>query len=1105
MRTLKYFAIAMLVASFTSSAYAQDLDVAPEKEAANQLEAFDTPPEREPKSAIEEMVVTAQRKSESLQEVPIAVSAFNAESLELQQITTFSDLQFTAPNVNFTKTNFTGSNFSIRGVGSATVAASGSPGVAFHVNEAALPSPVYAAEYFDLERVEVLRGPQGTLYGQSATGGVVNVITAKPKLEEFGADVEVEYGNYNTFKVRGAVNIPLGERVALRVAGLSLQRDGMIENLYKGSDVASDSIDGRDLYSLRATISAEITDTTSAYFMWERFSEDDNRARITNQRCNPTSTPQLGCDWRGNVENMTAEGAYPQASAGNLFSSYSRLTPFGNGKATYDAQGNELFPALDPNPYQTASPEVQKRLNEDFRTVYTDMDPVYQQDNDFYLMNIDQELPAELNLNLLGGYSGGSLLQKQDYNADVGATFATYQTDSEGNQINCLRDASGQCLGNPDYPQGTLPVSGPQPFNNSDENLQGVFNDEIFRWSDRIFAYDQSWGKTHTWYGEGRISSDWEGMFNFLAGFNGTSEHAEGGYRVLANTLEAVAVNASPIIQPNGPIPNIGLSGLYPSFFDNATGSYDRVGLGFYTEGYVDVTPALKVTGGFRWNYDNKKVSDRSTLFNSLAGGAAVGTPPNQLCLINTDPLGQTEELGPNASPLPLGGADLACIGTGGTSLTPVGPSFPNVTDFPGAQDCFTDEYGNERCYLPGQQIPTYNMARVLKGSPTEETWNAFTGRFVIDYAAELPFTDETLTYFSWSRGYRPGGFNPAVNPEQPGFEGIADTFAPEFVNAYEVGAKNSIIDWGVQANLTAFFYDYKDYQISKIANRTSINENVDAFVWGLELETMWAPPILPAALFTLNFSYLGSQVTEDFKTADPRDPNGERHYESIGQSNPNYLGKDSIFAQPCVVNKDQFLDAYFDGRMEGVGGGGYNYFVDEPVTFANVIHDGEEKRAPTLLNCGAMEAIPSEVPGETINVSQDPETGKTLEYEYNLNGNQLPNAPEFSFSLGAQYTFPVESLGIDITPRTDFYWQSQMEGRIYNAPLDAIPSWYRWDAQVIFEDAEGRWFVRGYVKNILNDANVTGIYVSDAATANFTNVFTIEPRLFGFAVGAHL
>ena len=1090
MRTLKYFAIAMLVASFASSAYAQDLDVAPEKEAENQLEAFDTPPEREPRAAIEEMVVTAQRKSESLQEVPIAVSAFNAEALELQQITTFSDLQFTAPNVNFTKTNFTGSNFSIRGIGSATVAASGSPGVAFHVNEAALPSPIFAAEYFDLERIEVLRGPQGTLYGQSATGGVVNVITAKPQLEEFGGDVEVEYGNYNTFKVRGAVNIPIGEKIAIRLAGLSLQRDGMIDNLYTGSDVGGDTVDGRDLYSIRGTIAAEITESTSAYIMWERFSENDNRARITNQRCNPTSTPQLGCDWRGTVDTMQAGGAYPQAVAGSLFASYSGLAPWGNGKPVYDGQGNEIFPGLDPNPYQTASPEIQKRLNDDFRTVYTDMDPIYKEENNLYMMNIDQELPFDLNLNLLGGYSGGTLFSSQDYNMDVGATFIPTET----------------------YPQGVLPVSGPKPFNNSDENLQGIYNNEIFRWTDRTFGYDQSWGESSTWYGEGRVSSDWEGMFNFLAGFNGTSQHSEGGYRVLSNTLEAVAVDATPILNPVGAIPALGtppLSGLYPSFFDNATGSYDRTGLGFYTEGYVDVTPALKLTGGFRWNYDKKRISDRSTLFNSLTAGGAVGTVPEKICLIDTDPLQTGNQ------------PDLSCIlgfpnqdafpDQLNPTLTPVGPSAPGVTDFPGAGNCqdVLDENGNptgqQQCYLQGEQIPTYNMARILKGSPTEATWNAFTGRFVIDYAAELPFTDETLTYFSWSRGYRPGGFNPAVNTQQPGFEGIQDEFRPEFVNAYEVGAKNSILDWGLQANLTAFFYDYKDYQISKIANRTSLNENVDTFVWGVELESIWVPPVLPGALINFNFSYLGSKVAEDFKTADPRDPNGERHYEQIGQTNPNYLGKDSIFAQPCVVDKKGFLDAYFDGRLEGTGGGGYNYFVDEPITFANVIHNGEEKRAPTLLNCGAMAAVPTGVGEETIDISKDPETGKGLEYEYNLKGNELANAPEFSFSLGAQYTFPIESLGIDITPRTDFYWQSAMWGRIYNAPLDKIPSWYRWDAQMIFEDAEGRWFIRGYVKNILNDDNVTGMYVSDAATANFTNVFTIEPRLFGFAVGARL
>jgi iron complex outermembrane receptor protein len=277
----KYAALALVVIFTATAAQAQTLDEAPEKEAEEQLQAFDTPPAREPKSAIEEMVVTAQRKSESLQEVPIAVSAFNAEALEMQQIAQFADLQFSAPNVTFTKTNFTGSNFAIRGVGSAAVAASGSPGVAFHLNEAPLPTLIFETEYYDLERVEILRGPQGTLYGQSATGGVVNVITAKPNMDDFSGDFELDYGNYNSLKVRGAVNIPLGDRVAIRVAGISLQRDGMIKNLYEGPEVQYDNVDGRDLWSIRATIAADLTDTTYVSFLWSRFKEDDNRARIT--------------------------------------------------------------------------------------------------------------------------------------------------------------------------------------------------------------------------------------------------------------------------------------------------------------------------------------------------------------------------------------------------------------------------------------------------------------------------------------------------------------------------------------------------------------------------------------------------------------------------------------------------------------------------------------------------------------------------------------------------------------------------------------------------------------------------------------------------------
>ena len=144
-------------------AYAQDTDVEEE------LAATSSGPV---------IVVTAQRQAQSLQEVPIAVSAFTAETLEAQQIENASDLQLTLPNVSFTKSNFTGSSFTIRGIGDLCVGVSCDSATAIHTNGSPLfATRLFETEYFDLERVEVLRGPQGTLFGRNATSGVVNIIS----------------------------------------------------------------------------------------------------------------------------------------------------------------------------------------------------------------------------------------------------------------------------------------------------------------------------------------------------------------------------------------------------------------------------------------------------------------------------------------------------------------------------------------------------------------------------------------------------------------------------------------------------------------------------------------------------------------------------------------------------------------------------------------------------------------------------------------------------------------------------------------------------------------------------------------------------------------
>ena len=148
-------------------------------------------------STIEEVIVTAQRTEQSLQSVPIAVSAFTNETLQERQIEVSSDLQLQVPGVTFSSGTFSGGGgFSIRGITNLATAASADAGVEIHMN--GLPLGATSANevgFLDMERIEVLRGPQRTLFGRNSTGGVINLITARPDLDAFGGSAKISYGS----------------------------------------------------------------------------------------------------------------------------------------------------------------------------------------------------------------------------------------------------------------------------------------------------------------------------------------------------------------------------------------------------------------------------------------------------------------------------------------------------------------------------------------------------------------------------------------------------------------------------------------------------------------------------------------------------------------------------------------------------------------------------------------------------------------------------------------------------------------------------------------------------------------------------------------------
>lgn len=206
-----------LALSFIGTAYAQE-DTAPDDS-----------------RRLGTVTVTTQKVEQSIQDVPIAVSAFDEEALNKLQLSGGPDLVKSIPNVTFTKSNFNGYNFKIRGIGVDVIAQSGDAGVGIHQNDVPLAANrLFEAEFYDMERIEVLRGPQGTLYGRNATGGVFNAITAKPVLEEFSANASATLGNYETRKYKCMVNVPVGDKIAVLLAGSYLERGGYVTNTVTG-------------------------------------------------------------------------------------------------------------------------------------------------------------------------------------------------------------------------------------------------------------------------------------------------------------------------------------------------------------------------------------------------------------------------------------------------------------------------------------------------------------------------------------------------------------------------------------------------------------------------------------------------------------------------------------------------------------------------------------------------------------------------------------------------------------------------------------------------------------------------------------------------------
>jgi iron complex outermembrane receptor protein len=259
MKDYKYLMLTTCALAFAlpSQAYAQD-ETASEAEASSNV-----------------IIVTAQRRSESLQRTPVAVSVLDQSTLEKRAVISESDLQIVSPGLTVRAgQNSNQLNFAIRGQ-SLDAFSNTRPGVVPYINEVQIGGDGGSTAFYDLQSIQVLKGPQGTLFGRNATGGAVLFTTAKPD-NEFGGYASGRLGNYDLVQVEGAINAPLVEdRLIARIAGFYEKRDGYQRDLFKGKRVGD-----VDRFGLRGSLTANLTDSLTNEFVIDYL--HSNGSNLTN-------------------------------------------------------------------------------------------------------------------------------------------------------------------------------------------------------------------------------------------------------------------------------------------------------------------------------------------------------------------------------------------------------------------------------------------------------------------------------------------------------------------------------------------------------------------------------------------------------------------------------------------------------------------------------------------------------------------------------------------------------------------------------------------------------------------------------------------------------
>jgi len=572
---------------------------------------------------VEEVVVTATRREESLQDVALSAQALTSEDLEAQQVTEMYDLGELTPGITFSPAIGSGYFIGIRGSATEAIGASSVGSVQTAVNGHVINSSAFAdMGFLDAERMEILSGPQGTLYGRNVTGGLINLISARPTGDTSGY-ANMQYGNLGQTRISSAFNVPLTDNVAARVAYSSYVQDGMVKNLNLGTE-----IDDRDSQAVRLSVDWDMSDGNTLQFTHEEHDFEDSRLNWASRYCSRTAF--LGCD-------PTVRGDYNRSAhpAGTLASAFAVLTLMQTDKmvdayadAPFSDNLDEIYLDLDPNRRQTLTHTtleyINPRENGDLKVKFT-----YGTRDYNHIDDNDKSVSTQTQFsNALSGLFGGFRADLeydcwgvQDRGAPTNSECSTTEEERTQFEVNWISDNDGPL----NYTLGAYYHE--RTYSNDYQVMtEGYVMNGDFRqhpYSDTVFGGQlDGYGGSSFWGTLGALIG--AGLPDALAG-NITLD------QLVASVVGNIQfLNANGLsLTADGPVPNPFGPGYMNSILplelrgliNSEHGNQDSTSL--FGEVYYDLDDATKLTVGLRYDDNYNYFQLMNTLGDATAAGQA--------------------------------------------------------------------------------------------------------------------------------------------------------------------------------------------------------------------------------------------------------------------------------------------------------------------------------------------------------------------------------------------------------------------------------------------------------------------------------------------------